>query len=150
MRTVMHGTIASIVNYASSWITNWHVWHTKSIIIGKEGEYPTSLWYCVTTLYGGHDLCNHIHKFEVSLLAVCSGVSKGVLRVLQHPPETQISRGPGTLHRRLYSHPRPGSKWSQAVKAKFWSWSSGQGRNRGQLRNDQRLSRWSMGVVNAG
>ena len=33
-----------------------------SIIIGKEGEYPTSLWYCVTTLYAGRDLCNDIHK----------------------------------------------------------------------------------------
>ena len=30
----------------------------KSIIIIKEGEYLTSLWACVTTLYGGHDLCN--------------------------------------------------------------------------------------------
>ena len=31
------------------------------IIIEKEGEYRTSLWYCVTTLYGVHDLCNDIH-----------------------------------------------------------------------------------------
>ena len=30
----------------------------KSIIIIKEGEYLTSLWACITTLYGGHDLCN--------------------------------------------------------------------------------------------
>ena len=30
----------------------------QEYIIGKEGEYPTLLWYCVTTLYGGHDLCN--------------------------------------------------------------------------------------------
>ena len=30
-------------------------------IIGKEGEYPTSLWAYVTALYGGHDLCNDIH-----------------------------------------------------------------------------------------
>ena len=30
----------------------------KSIIIIKEGEYLTSLWACVTTLYRGHDLCN--------------------------------------------------------------------------------------------
>ena len=30
-------------------------------IIEKEGEYPTSLWYCVTTPYGVHDLCNDIH-----------------------------------------------------------------------------------------
>ena len=36
-----------------------------------------------------------------------------------------------TLHRRLYSHPRPGSKWGQAVKAKFWNWSSGQADCRG-------------------
>ena len=55
----------------------------------------------------------------------------------------------GTLHRRLYSHPRPGSKWGQAVKAEFWSWSSGQGRNWGQLRNDQRPFRRSIGMVNA-
>ena len=55
----------------------------------------------------------------------------------------------GTLHRRLYSHPRPGSKWGQAVKAKFWSWSSGQGRNRGQLKYGQSLSWRSVGVVDA-
>ena len=33
----------------------------QEYIIEKEGEYPTSLWACVTTLYGGHDLCNDIH-----------------------------------------------------------------------------------------
>ena len=32
----------------------------------KEGECPTPVWYCVTTLYGGHDLCNDIHKLEGS------------------------------------------------------------------------------------
>ena len=42
----------------------------------KEGEYPTSLWYCVTTLYGGHDLCNDIHTFEVPLLAICGHVAR--------------------------------------------------------------------------
>ena len=52
-----------------------------------------------------------------------------------------IKKQGGTPHRQLYSlHPRPGSKWGQAVKAKFWNWSSGQRRNRGQLRNGQRLS----------
>ena len=55
----------------------------------------------------------------------------------------------GTLHRQLYSHPRPGTKWGQTVKAELWSWSSGQGRNWGKLRNGQRLSRWLMGVANA-
>ena len=33
----------------------------RSIIIEKEGDYLTSLWYCVTTLYGVYDLCNDIH-----------------------------------------------------------------------------------------
>ena len=33
------------------------------------------------------------------------------------------------------------------VKAKFWSWSSGQAKNRGQLKNSQSLPRRSMGVV---
>ena len=30
----------------------------QEYITEKEGEYPTSLWACVTTLYGGHDLYN--------------------------------------------------------------------------------------------
>ena len=34
---------------------------SKEYIIEKEGEYPTSLWYCITTLYGVHDLCKNIH-----------------------------------------------------------------------------------------
>ena len=42
----------------------------------EEGEYPTSLWACVTTLYGGHDLCNDIHRLEASVLAVCGHVAK--------------------------------------------------------------------------
>ena len=41
-----------------------------------EGEYPTLIWYCVTRLYGGHDLCNDIHKLEVSLLAICGHVAR--------------------------------------------------------------------------
>ena len=35
--------------------------YNQEYIIEREGEYPTSLWACVTTLYGGHDLCNDIH-----------------------------------------------------------------------------------------
>ena len=27
--------------------------HHEYILIEREGEYPTSLWTCVTTLYGG-------------------------------------------------------------------------------------------------
>ena len=46
------------------------------IIIEKEGEYPTSLWACVTTLYGDHDLYNDIHRLEASVLAVCGHVAK--------------------------------------------------------------------------
>ena len=46
------------------------------IIIEREGEYPTSRWACVITLYGGHDLCNDIHKLEASFLAVCAHVAK--------------------------------------------------------------------------
>ena len=42
----------------------------------ERGEYPTSLWACVTTLYGGHDLCNDIHRLEASVLAVCGYVAK--------------------------------------------------------------------------
>ena len=34
-------------------------------IIGKEEEYPTSLWYCVTTCFQICDLCNNIHILEV-------------------------------------------------------------------------------------
>ena len=45
-------------------------------IIEKDGEYPTSLWYCVTTLYGVHDLCNNIHMLEASVLAVSGHVAK--------------------------------------------------------------------------
>ena len=40
----------------------------------ERGEYPTSLWACVITLYGGCDLCNNIHRLEVSVLAVCGHV----------------------------------------------------------------------------
>ena len=43
--------------YADNEISSYY----QEYIIEKEGEYPTSLWYCVTTLYGGHDLCNNIH-----------------------------------------------------------------------------------------
>ena len=39
----------------------------------KEGEYPTSLWYCVTTLYRVHDLSNDIHK--ESGFTVCPSTS---------------------------------------------------------------------------
>ena len=52
------------------------IYGSKSIIIEREGEYPTSLWACVTTLYGGHDLCNDIHRLEASVLAVCGHVAK--------------------------------------------------------------------------
>ena len=48
----------------------------QEYIIEKEGEYPTSLWACVTTLYGVHDLCNDIHMLEASVLAVCGHVAK--------------------------------------------------------------------------
>ena len=34
-----------------------------------EGEYPTSLCTCVTTLYGVHDLCDDIHMLEALVLA---------------------------------------------------------------------------------
>ena len=50
--------------------------NTKSTITEREGEYPTSLRACVTTLYGGHDLCNDIHKLEASFLDVCGHVAK--------------------------------------------------------------------------
>ena len=36
--------------------------YNQEYVIGKEGEYPTSLWYCVTTLYQVHNLCNNIYK----------------------------------------------------------------------------------------
>ena len=46
--------------------------YVQGYTIGREREFPTSLLYCVTTCYGGHDLCNHnIHKFEFSQLATC-------------------------------------------------------------------------------
>ena len=48
----------------------------QEYIIEREGEYPTSLWACVTTLYGGRDLCNDIHRLEASVLAVCGHVAK--------------------------------------------------------------------------
>ena len=48
----------------------------QEYIIEREGEYPTSLWACATTLYGGHDLCNDIHRLEASVLAVCGHVAK--------------------------------------------------------------------------
>ena len=51
-------------------------WCYQEYIIEKEGEYPTSLWAYVTTLYGGHDLCNDIHRLEASVLAVCGHVAK--------------------------------------------------------------------------
>ena len=47
-----------------------------SRVHNREGEYPTSLWACVTTLYGVHDLCNDIHMLEASVLAVCGHVAK--------------------------------------------------------------------------
>ena len=48
----------------------------KSIHVEKEGEYRTSLWACVTTLYAGHDLCNDFHKLESSGVAICGYVAK--------------------------------------------------------------------------
>ena len=45
-----------------------------NILVEKEGEYP--IWACVIKLYGGHDLCNDIHMFEASFLAVCGHVAK--------------------------------------------------------------------------
>ena len=53
-----------------------HQYLEQEYIIEKEGEYPTSLWACVTTLYGGHDRCNDIHRLEASVLAVCGHVAK--------------------------------------------------------------------------
>ena len=44
----------------------------QEYVIEREGEYPTSLWVCVTTLY----LCNDIHRLEASFLAVCGHVAK--------------------------------------------------------------------------
>ena len=55
----------------------------QEYIIEKEGEYPTSLWHCVTTLSQVHDLCNNIHKLEVSQFAVCGHASK-YLHPLEH------------------------------------------------------------------
>ena len=49
---------------------------SRVYIIEREGEYPTSLWTCVTTLNGGHDLCNDIHRLEASVLFVCGHVAK--------------------------------------------------------------------------
>ena len=54
--------------------------------IGREGEYPTSLWYCATTLSLVHDLCNNIHKLEVSQYAICGHASKSF-----HPREHHYS-----------------------------------------------------------
>ena len=59
--------------YYTTCILQFHSMHCQQVytccyqeyIIEREGEYPTTLWYCVTTLYGGHDLCNDIHKCEV-------------------------------------------------------------------------------------
>ena len=48
----------------------------QEYIIEREGEYPTSLWACVTTPYGVHELCNNIHMLEASVLAVCGHVAK--------------------------------------------------------------------------
>ena len=50
----------------------------QEYIIEREGEYRTSLWACVTTLYGVHDLCDDIHMLEASVLslAVCGHVAK--------------------------------------------------------------------------
>ena len=45
------------------------------IYYNREGAYFT-LWACVTTLYGVHDLCNDIHMLEASVLAVCGHVAK--------------------------------------------------------------------------
>ena len=39
------------------------------VYIIEEGEYPSSLCTCVTTLYGGHDFCNDIHRLEASVVA---------------------------------------------------------------------------------
>ena len=47
-----------------------HCYHDQEYIVEREGEYPTSLWAYVTTLYGGHDLCNDIHMLEASFLTV--------------------------------------------------------------------------------
>ena len=41
----------------------------------SERYYPTSLWACFTAVYGGHDLCNDIHMFEASFLAVCGHIA---------------------------------------------------------------------------
>ena len=53
----------------------------QEYITEKEGEYPTSLWACVITLYGAHDLCNDIHMLEASVLAVCGHVAKPQVQV---------------------------------------------------------------------
>ena len=66
---IMHGFLMDSHKWSMLRISS----HTlfEQYIIERGGEYPTSLWACVTTLYGGHDLCNDIHKLEVSVLAVC-------------------------------------------------------------------------------
>ena len=37
----------------------------------EEGEYPSILWYSVTTLSRVHDLWSDIHMVEVSRFVVC-------------------------------------------------------------------------------
>ena len=41
----------------------------------EEGEYPTTLWYCVTILSQVHDLWSDIHMFEVPQFVVCGHAS---------------------------------------------------------------------------
>ena len=63
--------------YRKVWSISACAYHSRQeYIIERKGEYPTSLWACVTTLYGGHDLYNDIHRLEASVLAVCGHVAK--------------------------------------------------------------------------
>ena len=57
----------------SKWKRHFQQYRQEYII---EGEYPTSLWACVTTLDGVHDLCIDIHMLEASMLAVCGHVAE--------------------------------------------------------------------------
>ena len=58
----------------------------KSIIIEKEGEYPTSLWYyahLLTTLYRVHDLCSDIHKQSGFIVCPSTSHTSGVVYAIQ-------------------------------------------------------------------
>ena len=53
-----------------------------SRVYNRKRECPTPVWYCITTLYGGHNLCNDIHKLEGSQFPYnCNGVALSSLCV---------------------------------------------------------------------